>query len=69
LVTAQWNKLSIGIPVTFEMRWKAKKMDTVTNGIIDGVEWVLASCVPVVDTNGRLMSIAGNTVDINVWID
>lgn len=64
LVMAQWNKLSQGFPVTFEMRWKAP----IPEGAGDdeeGSRWVLSACVPVMDDEGSLVSIGGNTIDID----
>lgn len=66
LVLSQWNKLAQGIPVTFEMRWKGQNYREATDG--DGIEdaqWVLSACVPIMDEQGNLVSIAGNTIDIN----
>lgn len=64
LVISQWNKLSQGIPVTFEMRWKAPKREE-SGETEDGFKWVLSACVPVMDDSGSLVSIAGNTIDIS----
>lgn len=61
LVMAKWNKLIQGTPVTFEMRWKA----SVAGKDQEASQWVLASCVPVFDDEGILISIAGNTIDIS----
>lgn len=59
LIMSAWNTLVQGICVTFEMRWKAKP------GSEDDSQWVLSACVPVFDEEGNLVSIAGNTIDIN----
>lgn len=59
LVMSMWNKLSLGNPVTFEMRWKPRP------GSKDTAQWVLSACVPVFDDEGALIRIAGNTIDIN----
>ncbi|PSN74729.1 hypothetical protein BS50DRAFT_479382 [Corynespora cassiicola Philippines] len=59
LVMSMWNTLVEGRPVTFEMRWKPRP------GSDDRAQWVLCACVPVFDSHGQLISIAGNTVDIN----
>ncbi|KAF2125221.1 hypothetical protein P153DRAFT_300481 [Dothidotthia symphoricarpi CBS 119687] len=59
LVLTMWNELVSGNPVTFEMRWSSSA-DTVTSA-----QWVLSSCVPVLDDQGNVVSIAGNTIDIN----
>ena len=66
LVMSQWNKLSQGIPVTFEMRWKGLSYQEgkESNGIEDS-QWILSACVPIVDERGKLISITGNTIDIN----
>jgi hypothetical protein len=58
-VMAQWNTISEGSPVTFEMRWKPRP------GINDTAQWVLSACVPIFDDDRNLISIAGNTIDIN----
>ncbi|KAH8674347.1 hypothetical protein BX600DRAFT_377881 [Xylariales sp. PMI_506] len=63
LVMSQWNKLSQGIPVTFEMRWKAPRRDK-SGESKEEFQWVLSACVPVLDDRGNLVSIAGNTIDI-----
>ncbi|KAF7536132.1 hypothetical protein G7054_g4757 [Neopestalotiopsis clavispora] len=66
LVLAQWNKLAQGIPVTFEMRWKGKNYrDSAGDDEIDQFQWILSACVPIQDDHGNLLSIAGNTIDIN----
>ena len=54
-----WNTLARGSPVTFEMRWKPR-VET-----HDTPQWVLCACVPIFDNNEVLISIAGNTIDIN----
>ena len=58
LVMSMWNTLAAGNPVTFEMRWKAPP------GSDNSVQWVLSACVPLLDDDGKLISIAGNTIDI-----
>ncbi|KAF1843299.1 uncharacterized protein K460DRAFT_432912 [Cucurbitaria berberidis CBS 394.84] len=58
-VMLMWNTLTQGHPVTFEMRWKPRA------GTDDIAQWVLSACVPVIDDEGNLISIAGNTIDIN----
>ncbi|KAL5375637.1 hypothetical protein PMIN06_010523 [Paraphaeosphaeria minitans] len=58
-IMSAWNTLVQGICVTFEMRWKAKP------GSGDDAQWVLSACVPVFDEDQNLVSIAGNTIDIN----
>ncbi|KAJ6195224.1 putative histidine kinase HHK8p [Bipolaris maydis] len=59
LVMSMWNRLALGKAVTFEMRWKPRP------GSTDTAQWVLSACVPVLDEEGKLVSIAGNTIDIN----
>ncbi|KNG52233.1 putative histidine kinase HHK8p [Stemphylium lycopersici] len=59
LVMSMWNKLALGKPVTFEMRWKPRP------GSNDIAQWVLSACVPVFDDDKTLIGIAGNTIDIN----
>lgn len=59
LVMSMWNRLALGKAVTFEMRWKPRP------GSKDAAQWVLSACVPVFDDDGNLISIAGNTIDIN----
>jgi PAS domain-containing protein len=59
LVMSMWNSLTLGKSVTFEMRWKPRP------GSKDPAQWVLSACVPVFDDEGNLISIAGNTIDIN----
>lgn len=41
------------------MRWKPRP------GSKDNAQWVLSACVPVFDDDRNLISIAGNTIDIN----
>ncbi|KAI1847108.1 hypothetical protein JX265_012920 [Neoarthrinium moseri] len=66
LVLSQWNKLAQGIPVTFEMRWKGENYrKSLNSDEINDVQWVLSACVPIQDEDGNLVSIAGNTIDIN----
>lgn len=66
LVLSQWNKLCQGIPVTFEMRWKgASYIDSEPGDGIEDAQWVLSACVPIMDDQGQIASIAGNTIDIN----
>lgn len=59
IVMSMWNSLTQGKSVTFEMRWKPRK------GTDDTAQWVLSACVPVFDDDKKLVSIAGNTIDIN----
>jgi hypothetical protein len=59
LVMAQWNTIAQGSPVTFEMRWKPRPETD------DTAQWVLSACVPIFDDEKNLISIAGNTIDIN----
>lgn len=58
-IMSAWNSLIQGNCVTFEMRWKARP------GSGDDAQWVLSACVPVLDEDRNLISIAGNTIDIN----
>ncbi|KAF2684266.1 hypothetical protein K458DRAFT_487227 [Lentithecium fluviatile CBS 122367] len=59
VIMSAWNTLLQGNPVTFEMRWKARP------GSGETAQWVLSACVPVFDDEQNLISIAGNTIDIN----
>jgi PAS domain-containing protein len=54
-----WNTLAQGSAVTFEMRWKSS--DPINNA----AQWVLSACIPILNSNGSLISIAGETIDIN----
>jgi signal transduction histidine kinase/CheY-like chemotaxis protein len=58
-IMSAWNTLVQGNCVTFEMRWKAKPESG------NDAQWVLSACVPVFDEDKNLVSIAGNTIDIN----
>lgn len=58
-IMSAWNTLVQGKCVTFEMRWKSRPEST------DDAQWVLSACVPVLDEDQNLVSIAGNTIDIN----
>lgn len=65
LVLSQWNLLSQGVPVTFEMRWKGKEYkDPPVGDGTDDTQWILSACVPIMDEDNKLVSIAGNTIDI-----
>lgn len=65
-VLLQWNKLTQGTPVTFEMRWKGPTyQESQPRGDDEDAQWVLSACIPILDAEGVLMSIAGNTIDIN----
>ncbi|KAF1976420.1 hypothetical protein BU23DRAFT_630253, partial [Bimuria novae-zelandiae CBS 107.79] len=57
-IMAAWNSLIQGNLVTFEMRWRAR-------GSNADPQWVLSACVPVLDENQNVVTIAGNTIDIN----
>ena len=59
IVMSAWNSLVQGNCVTFEMRWKANP------GSDSDAQWVLSACIPVFDEDQNLVSIAGNTIDIN----
>ena len=65
-IITEWGHIASGRPTTFEMRWKVDKTDPKTGKIIEGFQWTLASCVPVLDDTGKLVSVAGNLVDISV---
>ncbi|KAF2663463.1 hypothetical protein BT63DRAFT_484198 [Microthyrium microscopicum] len=65
LVMSQWNSLSQGTPVTFEMRWKAPGFGKPGASDEEQFQWVLSACVPVIDDEGTVTSIAGNTIDIS----
>jgi PAS domain S-box-containing protein len=65
-VMLQWNRLTQGTPVTFEMRWKGRTyQESQGRDDDEDAQWVLSACVPILDEDGVLMSIAGNTIDIN----
>jgi hypothetical protein len=64
LVREKWNSLERGIPVTFEMRWKAKP-PTAGGGPGSEPTWISAACMPVMSVDGRLASISGFTTDIS----
>lgn len=59
IIMSAWNSLIQGSCITFEMRWKPKP------GSGQQAQWVLSACVPVFDEDHNLISIAGNTIDIN----
>ncbi len=58
LVMSKWNTLCEGRPIYFEMRWKPRP------GSEEPAQWILSATVPVFE-NGKLISFAGNTIDIN----
>lgn len=48
------------------MRWKAPKHPCPDDpDLTEDFQWVLSACVPVVDDAGKLISIAGNTIDVS----
>lgn len=64
LLHRHWKSLQAGQPATFEMRWKAmgedgKHLQDAANGT-----WVLATCIPVLTSDGSVASISGCTTDI-----
>ncbi|KAK8113879.1 hypothetical protein PG999_005948 [Apiospora kogelbergensis] len=64
LVLSQWNKLVQGVPVTFEMRWKSAQYGVPNDEEVEDYQWILSACVPIQDSEGNVLSIAGNTIDI-----
>jgi hypothetical protein len=65
-VILQWNTLMSGKATTFEMRWSNDKKDENTGKTTSSFQWVVASCVPLLDDAGRIITVAGNLVNINV---
>jgi PAS domain-containing protein len=65
LVQEKWSSLERGIPVTFEMRWKAKPSAVAGRGSDSEPIWISAACVPVMSKDGALASISGFTTDIS----
>ncbi|KAH0025304.1 putative histidine kinase HHK19p, partial [Aureobasidium melanogenum] len=57
LVMSHWHSMLQGKPVTYQMRWKHPDRP-------EG-RWILAVCLPVMDENGKIVSIAGCTTDID----
>ncbi|KAK6842841.1 hypothetical protein PG995_001853 [Apiospora arundinis] len=64
LVLSKWNILTQGIPVTFEMRWKNAQFGVPRDEEVEDYQWTLCACVPIQDSKGNVVSIAGNTIDI-----
>ncbi|KAK8050223.1 hypothetical protein PG994_011953 [Apiospora phragmitis] len=64
LVLSKWNKLVQGTPVTFEMRWKNAQYGVPHDEDVEDYRWILCACVPILDSEGNVVSIAGNTIDI-----
>lgn len=64
LVLSQWNKLTQGIAVTFEMRWKNALYGVPHDEEVEDYQWILSACVPIQDSEGNVISIGGNTIDI-----
>ncbi|KAK8137951.1 hypothetical protein PG984_001331 [Apiospora sp. TS-2023a] len=64
LVLSQWNKLTQGIPLTFEMRWKNALYGLPHDEEVEDYQWILCASVPIQDSQGKVISIAGNTIDI-----
>lgn len=58
-VLSQWNLVTQGHALTFEMRWKSPPGENKSEGV-----WVLAACVPVTDADGRVITISCCTTDI-----
>lgn len=74
LVMEKWNLLTKGIPVTFEMRWKAKPREDSnssdsTSEASSHPTWVSAACIPFVADDGTLVSISGFTTNISAKKD
>ncbi|KAI4719758.1 hypothetical protein E4T48_04057 [Aureobasidium sp. EXF-10727] len=57
LVMSNWHSMLQGKPVTYQMRWKCPDRP-------EG-RWILAVCLPVMDEQGKIVSIAGCTTDID----
>ncbi|TIA07743.1 hypothetical protein D6C80_09612 [Aureobasidium pullulans] len=57
LVMSNWNSMLQGKPVTYQMRWKHPERP-------EG-RWILAVCLPVMDDQGKIISISGCTTDID----
>lgn len=57
IVLSEWNKMTEGTSVAFEMRWKAAP------GSQDPI-WVLAACVPLIQ-DGEVISLSGCTTNIS----
>ncbi|KAK6002203.1 hypothetical protein QM012_001841 [Aureobasidium pullulans] len=57
LVMSHWHSMLQGKPVTYQMRWKHADRP-------EG-RWILAVCLPVMDEQGKIVSIAGCTTDID----
>ncbi|KAK8020085.1 hypothetical protein PG990_005223 [Apiospora arundinis] len=64
LVLSKWNVLTQGTPVTFEMRWKNAQFGVPHDDEVEDYQWILCACVPIQDSKGNVVSIAGNTIDI-----
>lgn len=64
LAMSQWLKLAQGTSVSFELRWKSQQPSLADREKI-GAQWVVAACVPVLDSAGIVMGIAGNMIDIS----
>lgn len=63
LVANTWTRIAQGNAVRFEMRWKSKPSAPGQEPPVDG-QWVLSSCFPVMDENGKLIAISGCTTNI-----
>lgn len=59
-----WNRISAGFQISFEMRWKPQPPGPGEEAPTDG-QWVLSTCVPAMDEDGKLISISGCTTDIS----
>lgn len=64
LVAGTCPRIAQGNSVTFEMRWNPKPAASGQEPPLDG-QWVLSSCFPVMDENGKLMAISGCTTNIS----
>ncbi|KAK8088387.1 hypothetical protein PG997_003348 [Apiospora hydei] len=64
LALFKWNSLTLGTPVTFEMRWKNAQYGISHDEEVEDYQWILCTCVPIRDNEGNVASIAGNTIDI-----
>lgn len=60
----EWKRMASGVPITIEMRWK-RPASAMPDGKQDNEgRWVLATCHPTFDQEGKVSSVSGCLTDI-----
>ena len=65
-VMAAWSRLAVDRePITFEMRWCYTDVNTAPDQKELGGQWVVSSCLPMLNDRDELVSISGLMYDIS----